>query len=507
MQIQNVSSEVVQAEQEIRIRLERYKLDSVLLGIRNASDLKPFVAAGLGMLAVRYCRSLHEKENPNRVIEKGLLNELVHFATLYLLNDPAPFADPNGVNTSSISILLRTVGSQFPYGISWPGQFGRAYFMYEQLPMIIASSPGVPYFDLESAFRNSYQTSISDFIKVAAVACSAASSKNSLGFDIEYFHKARLDGLRMPKDSEICSALEYLSANSTKLVHIYNQYRSDDHRFAAYDFNPLFRHPLIRPWRRGKHSQKLIAPVPNLIAQRVSIGVFYHLRADYSSSFTEYFGHLFEAYVGVLLRTFTNSTSVFSERDIRQRYSIDRGKVPDWVIVEGKTAILIECKATSFNRLALSTAAEEQIDKSLRQVQKSLQQLHEFREACMMKTRGLEAFMECTAFEPIVITLEQLYLINSGWFRDYVDSRLHSNMRNLPWHILSVEELEAFQPHAAAGYSVIEFFKQLGKDTFPHVIKRVEDKTNCTFKDSWLHEQEMTIWDSLGVPRDELEST
>src|SRR5205085_3110224 len=113
-------------------------------------------------------------------------------------------------------------------------------------------------------------------------------------------------------------------------------------------------------------------------------------------------------------------STLFSEDDLRQHYSSDSGKkVPDWVIIEGETAILIECKATRFSRAALATGSEAAVNDSLKQVIKGLRQLDNFRQACLAKKAGLEALHGCKMFRSVVVTLEPLYLINSLFFRKY----------------------------------------------------------------------------------------
>jgi len=219
----------------------------------------------------------------------------------------------------------------------------------------------------------------------------------------------------------------------------------------------------------------------------------------YGLPFSEYFGQLFEAYVGEILRHSVSSGNLFSEEDVRQTYAEKDGRVPDWIVIDGATAILIECKATRFSRAALGTGAEAGINDSLRQVLKGLIQLHEFRQALQARTPGLEMFHCCTTFKPILVSFEPLHLINTPLFRKHIDHLLtREGVTGLPWHIISLKELEAFQPHLTAGVRLAEIAQKMEEGTFS--LEEVASVTGKTYKDSFLYTRDEEMYRRLGVP-------
>jgi hypothetical protein len=221
----------------------------------------------------------------------------------------------------------------------------------------------------------------------------------------------------------------------------------------------------------------------------------------YGVEFSNYFGLMFEAYVGRILNHSVGAAGLLSEEVIRQTYLADRGKAPDWVVIEGEAATLVECKATRFSRAALATGKEDTVNESLKQVIKGLRQLDDFRRASMEGRPGLESLRGCKSFRPVLVTLEPMYLINSVLFRKHLDDVLSAaGVKNLPWHILSVDELERLQPHMAAGVGLDRVLKELEQKYLTAFLEELHGWTGLTFRDSFLYEMDRELYRRLGVP-------
>jgi hypothetical protein len=222
---------------------------------------------------------------------------------------------------------------------------------------------------------------------------------------------------------------------------------------------------------------------------------------DYGPRFSEYFGFVFEHYVGILLKKCLLSEQLLSESDIRGFYPAKKGKAPDWIIVDGTTVILFECKATRFSRAAQALASEDAVNSSLAQVKKGLQQLASFISACQSKISELQKFENCTVFKPVLISMEPLFLINSIFFREHIDALLAvEGIIGLDWQIISIDELEALQPHIAAGFNLAQVLDELRNKSFNNVIENLSSQTNRTFADSFLYEKQSELYQRLGVP-------
>ncbi len=68
--------------------------------------------------------------------------------------------------------------------------------------------------------------------------------------------------------------------------------------------NLLF--PIVRPFKseRAPRSEEdaLVAPLPDLLLSRLSVGVFYQVFNPHKEELSRYFGHLLGEYVGIVLR-------------------------------------------------------------------------------------------------------------------------------------------------------------------------------------------------------------
>lgn len=476
-------------EDQIRRMLKRCRLDRTLVGLRRIEELDsiglyppirlfPFMIAGAAMFALRYCPP-RPFENYYRPLPNSELVHLIRNVNEYLLADPISFdstIQQEYEHANPIFTFLRLVASQFSFQVSPYGQYARSLVLYEDLQPALAADSDIPSFDFAAAFEDLNGVALTDFIKVGWVAWAAARSTNRLGFSRNDFEKARKGGIDLPRDRELIPVLEQLTTTVDKFVSEYDARKGTDPRFAMYNFNPMFMYPIVRPYRFDQipppEQDALVAPLPDLILSRMSIGIFYQVFNEHKTEFSQYFGHLFSEYVGTVLRHSVSSGTLLSEKDIRDTYLESRGKVPDWAVVDGSTAILIECKATRFTRAALTTGDEDEVNKSLKQVLTGLKQLDEFIKACKAKTPGLERFHHCSEFEPVLATLEPLHLINSTFFRDHIDRLLvDKGTTNLRWWVLPVDELEVLQPHLAAGVGLSATIDKLRDATFNEALE------------------------------------
>jgi hypothetical protein len=244
----------------------------------------------------------------------------------------------------------------------------------------------------------------------------------------------------LPSDGEMLDVLGQLTATQEEFVADYERRKNADRRFAMYDFNPLVSYPVIRPFASEQtprlEEDALVAPLPDLILYRLSTGIYYQMFNSYKEDFSRYFGHLFGEYTGIVLRNSVPPSTLVSEDDIRKTYPEKKGKVPDWAVVDGTKAVLIECKSTRFNRRALATGDEDAVNKSLEQVIKGLKQM---------------------------------------------------------------DELERLQPHLAAGIGLGATIDELSGATFNQVLGRLHEQTNLVYKDSFLYAKDEQLFRSLGM--------
>lgn len=493
-------------DKELRIYeiIQRYPLDSILIGIRQSEDkYLPFVRAGIALFAIRFCTPGPKIERINK-INPAHLDNIADLVTKYLITDPITF--DQGINEEFLSSnpvfsFLRLVGHQFPFNLSMFGQHCQSLMLYKKIPENIDTLKKYK-FDLKSAFENINGYSIRDFLNVCLLIYFIA-FKN-YGFTHEYFNKLQSHGVNIPEESIVSKIFNSIAGDPQKLRKIYSKFMNENRKYAMYDFNPLFVYPIVRPWQHNDHvphsKDRMIAPLPNLIPYRMSFGIFYQLFNEYGTDFSDYFGYIFEKYVGWILKKSFPLEDIISEEDIRKTYTEKMGPVPDWIVLDKYNAIFIECKATRFSRVALVTGKEKYVLDSLKQLIKGLSQLYKFNKNCIIKHPCLHFLHNCRSTKAILITFEPLHLINTPLFRDYINNKLaEDGIMDFNWLILSVNNLETLQPHIAYGCNISEVIDFLNKDPIDKVLDELFSITGKTYKDSCLYEIDKEIYSQIGI--------
>jgi hypothetical protein len=507
IEIRNVR-ELTEWEDRIGALLQRHELDYVLAGIRQSlTKLNAFTAAGIAMFAIRYSLPPVARPPELRVMSWSEVAPLASLVEQYLIADPVTFdgqIEDQYHGSTLIPIVLRLTGNQFPYDVSFFGQYARALKLFHFIPQTLGPASVRQYFDIDAAFRKLTGIRVTDFIDVGYGAFAVATSKSA--FTGGWFQKARSQGMRFD-DDVVTKALDHLAADQWQLRDLYEAYKQPDRRYGMHDFNPLFVYPLVRPWPKREWTtldeDRMIAPLPGLILTRLSEGIYHHLFSKYRDDFARYFGQVFENYVGEILTKSLGRAQLLSERDIRSTYK--SGKLPDYVLVDGDKAILIECKATGLQRKALATADATSIDQTVNRIVEGLIQLHEFKAACHNRTSGLEQLHGCSDLKLVIVTFEPFYIVNSVPFKEVITRMLVRELKtteaNLsPWYVLAVDQLEKMQPHFAADIKVSDVIDELlNGRTFNDVLKESAEKTDKSYKDSFLYEIEESIWDRLNI--------
>lgn len=421
-----------------------------------------------------------------------------------MITDPATFdtqGDDNYYESTLIPIVLRLAGNQFPFDVPFFGQYARALKLFHYIPQQLGRAVVPQYFDIDAEFQKLTGIRVIDFIDVGYGCFAVATSKSA--FTGGWFQKARSQGMKFDDDF-VMKALDQLAADQWQLRNLYQTYKQPDRRYGMHDFNPLFVYPLVRPWPKRESTildeDRMIAPLPGLILTRLSEGIYHQMFYKYRDDFARYFGYVFENYVGEILRNSVSAGKLLSEREIKRTYKT--GKIPDFVFIDGKTATLIECKATGLQRKALATADATSIDQSLSRIIEGLIQLHEFKDACGKRASGLEQLWDCSQIGLMIVTLEPFYIVNSVPFKEVIANKLARELAVdlSPWHVLAVDQLEKMQPHFAAGIDFSTVVNELlSHRSFNDVLKESAEQTGRSYKDSFLYEMEKDIWDRLNI--------
>ena len=215
-------------------------------------------------------------------------------------------------------------------------------------------------------------------------------------------------------------------------------------------FNPLIKYPAIRPDRNPMPGEPpvYVVPVHRLLIERVTRGLYFEL-GDYfrgdgkRNVFRSSFGLVFQEYVGTLLKDALGSDCILPEF----AYGKQNKMSPDWIVVQGDQAILIEVKQSG---LFLEAKAWGDVEQTKRDLGKTaghaIIQLWNFEQALRSgRFREMGPLSQVKDIERVVVTHDQTYFSNSI-LKDCILESFSENNIDVPetyhWHIMSADELE-----------------------------------------------------------------
>jgi hypothetical protein len=330
----------------------------------------------------------------------------------------------------------------------------RTLYIYEELINDI-SSPTYIKSIVKSEFEKVFGLPLHDFIKIVTILFARSSAREG-GMKRDYFDKARNMGMSVPSDEIVKAGLRMISCDTTRF--------REDVMLKKYNLNPLTKYPVIRLWGDSENEEpfddKFIAPVPELLLHRITIGLYYQLYHKFGEKFKNDFGDLFELYVGKIIAGFNLPHVIIAEKDV-DRYLPTKGKKgtkarrPDWIIFSDNGIILIECKATHYTQDMFEHGIEAKNMACLDQIRKALDQFAKFEPLLPNLCKKIGKAYSVLKVQKVIVAFEPMLGLNGGPLKEFIDGRLERD-----WVLLPVEELEEIQHHIAKGYDLWSFLSE-----------------------------------------------
>jgi hypothetical protein len=269
------------------------------------------------------------------------------------------------------------------------------------------------------------------------------------------FRKDNLISAQIPSiqyvltDEKVESYLKILSAD-------YNAFRSEDKKlnallapeFTKFRLNPLLVYPIIK-------SDKTVGDpyiIPNTLAfAKKAFGGLYwwfHLYFEKHKQwhdFRDYYGKLFEQYVGQVLK------QMYGQANVHPEITYDNKKFIDWWIERDSKIYLFEAKAYQFALLTKQTGGLELLIKEVKskivgaiiQVYRRLQEIDKYSQLSYFKGKQLI---------PIIVFMD-IPFSSGSLYKEIIDEELSfleekepalKGIKNTKIYFLNVEELEFY---------------------------------------------------------------
>lgn len=488
--------------------LKQFKLNDALKLIGEASykvfrhTEGTFVCQGVPItIGVLAYLSMHLIEDSNdyrsgAMREKDLLKAIDMY---YGLADPF-MAD----NENPLGCLLRAGASQFDYDRELRHTIPRTLVIYQQVWSEVKKAKNL---DISDALQKMTGLSLQDLLVLSFTFFSTAHKGYLQILDnLEQFPEPLKKALSPEKQQAF---LDWISCSYQDFRALSRADTAPD-GYEHFRFNPLYVKPAITPDRSPKQGMApvYITPVPTLINYRVTNGLYFAL-SDYfrestgTQDFRNAFGHVFQEYVGRLLKQAFGDENVIAEwQYVNKKNQKD---TPDWIVICNGRAVLLEIKQSGLHLPAKKWANEEDIEKNLKDtIGKGAFQMWKFQNdfdsgVCQPPAAlgGIEIV------ERMVVTFDRSYFLNSI-MRDRVRQLYPSLPANYHWHTIAVEELEYLLNTEA---DFLDFLEQKRCDPDSdkmdfkdyHSYARTKFQNSAELKNVYLDSVFESFFDSFGL--------
>jgi len=468
-------------ERDIKSHLNNYSVSQWLRAIVHLQAAKPIEQAAATYFAMLYARLDNPTaELPTSVVTTKTAERLVKACTQFRLADP--ISNRRIARTGAWAVIRRVAASQLHYDFDPIHAFARAYCLWVVLGPKVSVSKNKT-FDFESEFLAVYGVSAQNWLKIAMTILAASSSRRTLTRD--YFEVARRDGIDVPNDEVVLTALATLAATPKQFRQHAAECFRPNRAYFAYDRDPLVQYPICRLWEpelSAPQNDKLALPVPNLLAHRVTSGVKDSLRRQFGDRFSSYFGDLFSTYIGELLNNCRDDLIIYTESALG-RIVGPLIKRPDWVLSGPNCTISFECKAAKLDPSVEMTG--DLTDSTVkRHIQKAAMQFGEF-EVALPRSHELAISKRWR----IIVTWDDLYI-----GRDELSRHFGLEMYALP--ISKVEVLIGLLELGEDPASLMEEIDQKGINI---ALDDASQRSGYCHGKTWLSRYSARIFESLGV--------
>lgn len=387
---------------------------------------------GLSFIAYRAIMVSNDGKS-NFFQERDLLRANHIFGDLF-----EPFVEDKDL----IGFFGRMSQEQFWWQEHFSHSFGRAYFLFNELPHKCDNKLRVNFNDI---FNENFGLSIKDFLIIGLTIITRVLDGQKLKKKdfCNYEDIPFLDGILVP--SKVEKFLSMSSAPYAKIRALADQINKNvSSIYERYQFNPLFSFPIVERDNRFSLHREHDYIVPNimLLCRKLTTGVYWEFRdlfrdfpKRYSNDFLISFGELFEQYIGFLLRTYFGDTNV--EHIVQDGL---QGKKCDWFVSADNLKLLFECKSSllpfgvrqTYNKETMQKWFEDNILDGICQLDNTEMYLKK------------EGRLESKDVYKFLVIFENIYTVEESFLKNHLKSLVADKFKkDIAFYILTLNDLES----------------------------------------------------------------
>lgn len=394
------------------------------------------------------------------------------------LTDPALAKDEKITNQDKFrSLMIRMHFQQMEYQFTPRYMMARTIVMFNELIEKVKPDKFKP---LPEIFQQETGLSICDYLCLCAAI--PAGSQKTATFSIATFSKANIPQLRdVLVEEKIIKFLNILKAD-------YRKFRKEDASankelppiFTKTRFNPLMVYPIVETDTNVPYI------IPNLVlyTKKSFEGLYWwfhryfeNMRRQYD--FRNYFGYVFQEYVGRIL------AGIYGPENVHGEILYGKGvKFIDWWVEKDNKVYLFESKAYQFALLSKQTGNTEMvISKEMKKIAKAIEQVYK-RIQDIPKFEELEIFREKQVI-PIIVFMDVPFVsscLYDPWIRKVLgkieQEKQVSGIKDFPVFLMNIEELELYD-EAADAIELEDIFSKYRKnigESFESIAEKAKGK-------------------------------
>jgi hypothetical protein len=253
-------------------------------------------------------------------------------------------------------------------------------------------------------------------------------------------------------------------------------YRVKDALYTQFEFNPLYRFPLI-----DVGGGRFVAVDPDLIVERTTLGLFYDLFERDGTLFAERFGYVFDQLVGKLLGSVCPQDRLWSaaawESGLAGKKLKNVGKIGDWVYIGESRHVLVECKSLRPSLELVTYGSADSVKATAGRIASALEQLIRHNRAIQQGQWQAQGLAPKPA-ACVVVTYGRIQTINGPFVRRRLRQELaDKGLEALPFVVLSLEELDTAMRLVELGHPFDDVISSLASndDSFEPLAQYAEE--------------------------------
>lgn len=345
------------------------------------------------------------------------------------IHNPVDDKKPANPREALFGMMVRLMYQQFPF------QEGIFNVLPRHLLLYLYSRVQSPIIKLDTEAYRHFGLHINEYLTIG-LAFYAASLEHAV-FSRSFIENTLVKGMKKYVTPE--KVERFLAKTSADFDTFRNLCMQEIENYpdgGTYRFNPLFDRPII-----VRKDGRFCIPVPMLILQVITKGLYYDFLDLFSSEtgnpFSDWFGHAFEHYGGLLLKHTFDKRNVFPE----PVYGKEHKRGPDWTVIQGNSAIVFEFRSGRLNKKTKIYGDYDDISTLVKR--NIIGPLIKFSGKIADIKSGITGIPSDNNMEffPCIVTYEPLYSIQL--FHDIIRQELkYKGIPEFNFELMSIEDFE-----------------------------------------------------------------